>query len=475
MPQIRAIINGEKDSKEKLGEKCVFIYSIPFWGENPYAEIMANGKIEPESGADKKTEDEIKQENIEKFIAVLNRLKTAFTKVHFLSAGPLNTINFQLKNMVDVETAKSNAKTLEQQQLSHLVCLDEFESLEEFRLDWNELSVDKNFPDTIKFIKDLFIANKIFQAAVISAEVQILPSCWAQVSCARENEEFIRSMIREYIFTECAVTLILRMQVYENIFHIGYVNNATRFIAEHSFTADDFLSAEKINDIIKRFPLLAEIINDNAKNIPLSAEIINDIIKNIPLSAEMINDITKSNRLKIYQIANWKREEKPKQQKSFEEALASEELSEDRIIDSLVVFCKRVIKLNTDLQKKLNQFFISPDITYESKIEMLRQLEKLKSKDPTQQTLEAFCDLAQNDDCATDTAPETQAPSAGRDDDCGPDTVPEKQGSSSGRKATTQPNKHPQTKFFNAVATDSTNSGFQQSPALPTRHRSLTI
>lgn len=222
-----------------MPKKRAFVISVPFVEE-----------------ARKKSPDSKALEQVKKI------LEESDKKVTVISAGFLNRYNYQSTGS-SLETAEQLASKDEAEYFDNFF-KGTLSQIKHKRMFWDEKIGESTFIELRKFVSHLYANNKQFRKIVREIVDNFLGGVFKVT--APEKQRPIRKNIKNYVLEECAFTLFLREQCFEELVHIGGAKGAISWIAQQHFDNDfRIVSAEKFKKINDYKLALNYLIPDTTK------------------------------------------------------------------------------------------------------------------------------------------------------------------------------------------------------------------
>lgn len=253
MYKYQAIFSKETHPKEKIKGGCAFVISLSF---------------HQQEFSKKNTQEDT--DELHKFSAVLRRLNLAFDKIDIILADTLNKHNVFLYFLDKDAEKKSLSLGDFWLKSKYFKEIKNYLTIKYTIFRWNELILKKEFSDLKYIIEDVYNKNNQFCAIVDSVRADYVAFLCRNRKKVFEDKisdkftsfHYINFDIKKtydsclnYIIEECAITLLLRLNSYENLFHIGKVNEAVGWTAKNFFKLDT------------KHDLLINKINNNPLNV----------------------------------------------------------------------------------------------------------------------------------------------------------------------------------------------------------------
>lgn len=226
MVKYQAIFSGETHPTEQLGQRCAFVISLSFH--------------RPES---------LQTNDLNKFIATIERLRVAFADIDIIISDTLNRHNAVI--YYPESDPQKKALDLGDGWLRSLYSKEANKLNGKSFLRWSELIDEEKYNDLLKITESIYINNPLF-----SSIVDFVCAKFVMFICDKRNKTIENNQTtfdsktgidysnfdlkktydncHNYILEECAVTLMLRLKNYNHLFHIGKVNKAVDWIAKNS-------------------------------------------------------------------------------------------------------------------------------------------------------------------------------------------------------------------------------------------------
>ena len=246
MTKFQVVFSGETHNNELLGQRCAFVESLSF---------QNIGINQPTS------------KELQKYSATIERLNNAFVEVDVFLADELNKHNAPIyyPNHDSVKKALELGDNWLASRYHHEIT--KLKNKPSSVMRWRKLTAEeKNFPDTLKIINCLYKEHEYFRSIVNYVCTKFVTFIYSKdkkslekaspfesnlISCLHLDVEEVCAFSRTYILEECAATMVLRLQGYTNLFHIGKVNEAVDWVAKNEICNLSINDSDLINTINK--------------------------------------------------------------------------------------------------------------------------------------------------------------------------------------------------------------------------------